>query len=144
MRLPDPGHDSQAGSQRRGEGELPAERDPLGGVVKGGGHLVPLVQHLGQSHVRHAQMGRLAAALTGDVQRFPVGRQCRIQVALGALHLAQVIADPHGEEALAGRPPFREHLRQVAFGLPEPAAQPVRPRQVPAHEGAHQPVLIAQ
>ena len=91
---------------------------PAGGVIKGGGQLVPLVQHLGQAHMRHAQMGRLAADLTGDLQRLPVGRERRIQVALGALYLAQVVADPGGEVALASRPPLGEGLGQAAFSLP--------------------------
>ena len=91
-------------------------------MVKGGGQLVPLVEHLGQSHVRHPQMGRLAADLTGAVQRLPVGRERRIQVALGALHLAQVMADPRGEVALASRPPLGECLGQSALSLPELAA----------------------
>ena len=167
LRLPDPGHDSQAGGQRRGEGKLPAQRDPPGGVVEGGGQLVPLVQDLGQAHVRHARVG-YAAAVAGRVQRLPVGRQGRIQVALGALHLAQVVADTHGEKAseelaaaldgvedlrglatypadrFAGRPPLGEHLGQAALGWPELAVQPVRHRPVPSHEGAHQPVVLAQ
>ena len=33
---------------------------------------------------------------------------------------------------------------QAALGWPEPAGQPVRHRLVPAHEGAHQPVVLAQ
>jgi acyl-CoA synthetase (AMP-forming)/AMP-acid ligase II len=98
----------------------------------------------------------------------PVGRQRRIQVALGALHLAQVVADAHGEKAseelgaafyrtqdlrglgayaadrFVGRPQLGEHLGQAALGWPEPAGQPVRHRPVPAHEGAHQPVVLAQ
>ncbi len=146
VRVPDPGHDSQAGGQRRGEGKLPAQRDPPGGVVKGGGQLVPLVQDLGQAHVRRAREGCLAALADG-VQRLPAGRQCRIQVALGALHLAQVVADAHGEKASEERadgPPLGEHLCQAALGWPEPAVQPVRRRLVPAHEGAHQPLVLAQ
>ena len=146
MRVPDPGHDSQAGGQRLGEGKLPAQRDPSGGVVKGGGQLVPLVQDLGQAHMRRAGDGCLAA-LAGLLQRLPVGRQCRIQVALGALHLAQVVADAHGEKAseeLAGRPQLGEHLCQAALGWPGPSAQPVRRRLVPAHQVAHQPVVLAQ
>ena len=167
MRVPDPGHDSQAGGQRRGEGKLPAQRDPPGGVVKGGRQLVPLVQDPGQAHVRQAQMGCLAA-LAGRVQRLPVGRQCRIQVALGSLHLAQVVADAHSEKAsevlgaafdrvedlrglaayaadrFAGRLPLGEHLCQAALGWPEPAVQPVRHRLIPAHEGVHQPLVLAQ
>src|SRR6185369_5122804 len=65
----------------------------------------------------------------------------------GALHLAQVVADTHSEkvlEELAGRPPRGKHLSQAALGWPEPAAQPVRRRQVPANEGAHQPVVLTQ
>src|SRR5215469_11946671 len=61
-------------------------------MVQGRRQLVPLVQHLGQAHVCHARMGCLAA-LAGRLQRLPVGRGCRVQVALGALHLAQVVAD---------------------------------------------------
>jgi hypothetical protein len=114
MRLPDPGHDHQAGGQRLGKGKLPTERDPAGGVVKGGGQLVPLVQDLGQAHVHRAGEGFLAALAEG-VQRLPVGRQCRIQLALGALHLAQVIPNAHGEKAReerVGRPPLGEHVCQ--------------------------------
>jgi hypothetical protein len=146
VRVPDPRHNRQTGGQRRREGKLPAQRDPPGGVVKGGGQLVPLVQDLGQAHVRQAGEAGLAA-LAGRIQRLPVGRQRRIQVAPGALHLAQVVADAHGEkvlEELAGRPPRGEHLSQAPLGWPGPAAQPVRRRQVPAHEGAHQPVVLAQ
>ena len=40
--------------------------------------------------------------------------------------------------------PLGEHLGQAALGWPEPAVQPVRHRLVPAHEGAHQPVVLAQ
>ena len=98
VRLPDPGDDSQAGSQRRGEGKLPAQRDPLGGMVKGGGQLVPLVPESGQADVRHARVGCLAA-LADRVQPLLVGRQCRLQVAPGALHFAQVVADARGEKA---------------------------------------------
>jgi hypothetical protein len=71
--VPDPGHDSQAGSQRRGEGKLPTLRDPPGGVVQGGGQLVPLVQDLGHAHVRRTYEGALAT-LAGRVQRLPAGR----------------------------------------------------------------------
>ena len=146
VRLPDPGHDSQAGGQRQGEGKLPAQRDPPGGVVKGGSQVVPLVQDLGQAHVRRAREGCLAALAEG-VQRLPVGRQCRIQVALGALHLAQVVPNAHGEKASEERadgPPLGEHLGQTALGWPEPTVQPVRHRPVPVHEGAHEPVVLAQ
>ncbi len=146
VRLPDPGHDSQAGGQRQGEGKLPAQRDPAGGVVKGGGQVVPLVQDLGQAHVRRAREGWLAA-LTEGVQRLPVGRQRRIQVALGALHLAQIVPNAHGEKASEERadgPPLGEHLGQAALGWLEPAVQPVRHRPVPVHEGAHEPVVLAQ
>ena len=115
-------------------------------MVKGGGHLVPLVQDLGQAHMRRAGDGCLAA-LAGLLQRLSVGRQCRIQVALGALHLAQVVADAHGEKAseeLAGCPQLGEPLCQAALGWPGPSAQPVRRRLVPAHQVAHQPVVLAQ
>jgi hypothetical protein len=117
--------------------------------------------------MRQARVGCLAAH-HGRVQRVPVGRQRRIQVPLGALHRAQVVADAHSEKAgeepgaacysaedlrglaayaadrLAGRPPLGEHLCQAALGGPEPAAQPVHRRPVPAHEGAHQPFVLAQ
>ena len=87
---------------------------------------------------------------------------------LGALYLTQVVTDTHGEKTseelgaafdsaqdlcglatyaadrFAGRPPLGEHLCQAALGLPEPAGQPVRHRPVPVHEGAHQPVALAQ
>jgi hypothetical protein len=136
-------------------------------VVEGGVQLVPLVQDLCQAHVRHAQMGWLAA-LTGRAQRVPVGRLCRTQVALGALRLAQVVADAHGQKAsekpgaaldlaedlrglaacpadrFAGRPQLGEDLCQAALGWPQPAAQPLPPRLAPTHEGAHQPVVLAQ
>ena len=115
-------------------------------MVEGDGQLIPLVQDLGQAHVCRTHEGRLAA-LAGRIQRLPVGRRCRIQVALGALHLAQVVAGAHGEKAtegLAGRPPLGEHLGQAALGWPEPTVQPVHHRQVPAHEGAQQPVVLAQ
>jgi hypothetical protein len=75
-------------------------------VVKRGGQLVPLVQDLGQAHVRQAQMGWLAA-FAGPLQRLPVGGQRSIQVALGALHLAQVVADTHGQKA--SEEPCRKH-----------------------------------
>jgi len=39
------------------------------------------------------------AVLADRLQRSPVGRQCRVQTALGALHLAQVVADAHGAKA---------------------------------------------
>jgi hypothetical protein len=51
---------------------------------------------------------------------------------------------PIASSAPAASPPLGEHLGQAALGWPEPTAQPVRRRQVPAHEGAHQPVVLAQ
>ena len=81
------------------------------------------------------------------VQRFPVGRQCRIQVALGALHVTQVVADADGQKAseelgavfdsaddlrglaawtaagFVGSAQFGEHLGQAALGWPEPSVQ---------------------
>ena len=111
-------------------------------MVKGGGQLVPLVQNLGQAHVRQAQ-GCCLAALADRGQCLPVGLQRRIQVAPGALHLAQVVADAHGQEAteepgaarygaenLRGlaaypadrrvrRPPLGEHFCQAGLGWPE-------------------------
>jgi hypothetical protein len=43
-------------------------------------------------------MGWLAA-FASPLQRLPVGGQRSIQVALGALHLTQVVADAHGQKA---------------------------------------------
>ena len=96
--------------------------------------------------MHRAREGGLAALGEG-VQRLPVGRQCRIQVAPGALHLAQVVADTHGEKAtedFVARLALGEHLGQAVLGWPEPAGQPVCRRLVPAHEAAHQPVVVAQ
>jgi hypothetical protein len=167
VRVPDPGHNRQADGQRWGVAKLPGQRDSPGGVVQGGVQLVPLVQDLGQAHVPQAHEG-CRAALAESVQRLPIGRQRRIQVALGALHLAQDVVDVHGEkpgeepganwhgvedlrglaacaaDRFAGRPTLGEHLCQAALGWPEPAGQPVHHRPVPAHEGAHQPLVFAQ
>jgi hypothetical protein len=111
---------------------------------------------------------RWLAALVVRAQRVPVGRLCRIQVAPGALHLAQVVADSHGEKAseepyaafdraeylrglaacatdrFAGRSQLGEHLGQAALSWSQPAGQPVRRRQVPAHVGMHQPLVVAE
>jgi hypothetical protein len=93
VRLPDLGHDSQASGQRRGGGKLPAQCDTLGGVVEGGGQLVPLVQDLGQADVRQAQVGWLAA-LTDRAQRAQPASSAVLPDPAGAQTSTRPLATP--------------------------------------------------
>ena len=52
--VPDPGECQQAVDQRWGVGEPPAVLDPDRGVLVGQAEFVTFVQHLGHTHVRHA------------------------------------------------------------------------------------------
>jgi hypothetical protein len=104
---------------------------PSGGVVKRGGQLVPLVQDLGQAHVRQAQMGRLAAFLTRSLQRLPVGlgAASRLPWARCTWPSWQT---PHEMGRLAGRPAWAATRRcstaKACFGeLPRPAGRGASP-----------------
>jgi hypothetical protein len=95
--LPDPGQGSQARGQRRGVDELAAQREAFGDMPQGRVELVPLVGHLGQAHVPGARTGHgRAAGRPGDRQRPLIGVMRRVQAALGALNLAEVIAHHRG------------------------------------------------
>jgi hypothetical protein len=65
--------------------------------------------------------GRLADR-GGDLQRPPVGPERPLEVALGAPELAEVLTDPHGQEALADRAQLVDARRKRG-----PAALPVVP-----------------
>jgi hypothetical protein len=87
-----------------GVGELPAQRDALGGVLQGGVELAPLVGHLGQAHVGDAGDGQgRPAGGCGDLQPLPVGSKRRVQAALGALDVAEKLAGSQGRVDLTGR-----------------------------------------
>ena len=66
----------------------------------------------------------------------------RVQAALGALNLAEVIAHHRGQAALADRPPLGDSRRERTLGLGQPAAQPLGQGQIPAGYGRHHPLVF--
>jgi hypothetical protein len=78
----------------------------------------------------------------GDLQRPPVGGERRVEASLGPLHLAEVLADPHGQEALADGVQAVDARGQGARGFGQPAAQPLGHAQVPADDRVQRPLAL--
>ena len=141
--LPDPRQRGQAGSQRRGEVHLAARRDALGDMPQRIVELATLVGNLRQAHVGDARgRQRRPAGRRSEIERLLVGQDSGVQAALGALHLAEVLAAPGGDGGLAGRPPPGDGRRQHMLGVRELAAQPLGPGQLPAGDGFQQPLAL--
>ena len=142
--LPDPCQRHQARGQRRGEVELPAQRDAVGDVPQGGIEVVALVCHLRQADIRDADRGQgRAAGRRGDLQRLLIGPMRGVQPALGALDLAEEMAAPADQGELAARLPLGDARRQRALGVFEPAAKPLGHRQMQPGDGVQQPLALA-
>jgi hypothetical protein len=143
--VPDPGQGSQPGGQGPGFVELPAQRQPGIKLPAGGGQVAALVAHLGDAHVPDpGHRGRHAAGQRGDLQQLLVSRQGGVQVPLAAPDLAEVVAAQGGHDVPPGGLPPGDGGGEVLPGVAEPAAQPVRVRQVQPAERLQQPVAIAQ
>ncbi len=127
--LPDPRQRHQAGGQRRGVEEPAAQRDALADMPQRHVELVPLVGHLAQAHVRGAGgRQRRPAGPGGQLQRLPVGAQRRVQAALGALNLAELVAAVCRQGRLADRPRPGDPGHERMLGLREPPTEPLGQR----------------
>ena len=143
--LPDPRQRGQAGGQRLGEVELPAQREAPGEMPEGRVEFVPLVGHLGQAHVPDARGGQgRPSGRRGDLERLLVGAGRGVQAAPGPLDLAEVVVGPGGDDELARRPPLGDARRQQALGLREPAARPLGSGQLPPSRGVEHRFALAE
>ena len=72
----------------------------------------------------------------------PVGAVRRVQAALGAMNLAEVIAHHRGQSALANRPPLGDSRQERPFSLSQSATQPLGQGQIPSGYGRHHPLVV--
>jgi hypothetical protein len=106
--------------------------------------LVPLVGHLRQPHVRGARSRQgSAAGWSGDLQRLLVDGECRVQAALGALHLSELLVASGRQDGLADWPPLADSRRQQAPGVIESAAKPIGQCQLQLGDRVQQLVVAA-
>ena len=94
-----------------------------------GVEIASLVGHLGHAHVRDTgSWQRRAARDRRDLQCPAVRLEFRVQVALGAVDLAEAMALRGDQEGQAGRVPPVDDRRQHALGIGQPAATASPPR----------------
>jgi hypothetical protein len=111
--LPDPGQSGQPRAQRRRVPELPAQRDAIVDLQESAVELIALVGHLGEANMRGSSGRRPRHSRDG--QGSAVGLGGRVQPALGALDLAELIDAPG--QRLAGLPPSSGSPRSWARKL---------------------------
>ena len=88
-----------------------------------------------------AGSGRLVGR-RGDLHRQLVAGHRRVEVAVGAPHLAEVLADPDREEPLAGRAQIADAGHQGLFGRAQVAPQQLGDAQVTAGDGVQGPLVL--
>ena len=105
--------------------------------------LVPLVGHLSQAHVRRARGGRRRpAGYCGHFQCLPAGPGGRVQVALGALNLAEEIENPCRQCGQARCPPLGDAGHEGALSLGQLTTKPLTDGQVPPGDDVQQPLAL--
>ena len=135
--LPDPGQGHQAGRERGGIGELAAQGNACGDMPERGVELIALVGILAQVDVGGTGgRSRRPSGRRGDLQRPAAGPDRRVQPALSPLGLAEDMADPGGEEALAGGRTLADGRREQSLGFGRPTSQPLGHARVPPDDGA--------
>ena len=112
-------------------------------MVGGRGQVAPLVAHLGQPDVRHAD-GRWRPGAPGHLQSSLVGALRSAQPPLGLLNPPEVEGRTERQVPPFRRGPFGEEVGQHAFRGDQAPGDPVRERHVVAGDRAEQLVVLGQ
>ena len=105
--------------------------------------VVPLVCHLGQAHVGRSCGRRVPVGRRQALQGLLAGQGRRVEAALGALDLGELIAAPCGRGELPGLAPAGDAGRESVLCLGQAAAEPLGYGQESLSDGVQQPLSFA-